>query len=302
MKIALLLLVLGSASAFGQDDGGMMAAQQASQQAMQAMQQASQQMQQDMQTAQQANQQFSQQMHDAQQYFGPVVCNPVQPTFSVKSGKIKAGTKVRIKWRYANNYAAIYYTTDGWTPTIASTRYNGPIPIDATTELQAIAVSPNRLLSPVARAEYTVTGPVTPTPPLVLSADGVLHAGIRFHLVTNSTVNSKTAHVGDSIDILLDQDVKAGDAVVIPKGTPVASVFTAASPAAKHNLPGDLAFKICSINVLGKSVPLSGGETLEGEAGWKPKEAEIEPGMSFTVTVAADTPLKPAIADTTAKP
>jgi hypothetical protein len=41
------------------------------------------------------------------------------------------------------------------------------------------------------------------------------------------------------------------------------------------------------------SIPLKGGETLEGEAGRKPKEAIIEPGMVVPVAVAANTSLKP---------
>ena len=53
MKIALLFLVLGSASAFGQDDAAAMAAQQAMQMSQQATQQAMQDMQQASQQAQQ---------------------------------------------------------------------------------------------------------------------------------------------------------------------------------------------------------------------------------------------------------
>jgi hypothetical protein len=58
-------------------------------------------------------------------------------------------------------------------------------------------------------------------------------------------------------------------------------------------VPGNLSFEVISVNLQGMSIPVSGGETLEGEAGQKPKEAVIEPGMTFTVAVAADTPLKP---------
>jgi len=297
MNATLLVLVLGAVSAYGQDDAGMMAAQQASQQTIQAGLQAAQQMQQDMQFAAQANQQLAQQMTQnltdaSSAYSWPVVGNPVQPTFSVKSGKVKPGTAVRIKWRVSDNYAAVYYTTDGWTPTTASTRYNGPIPIDVTTQLQAVALSLNKSLSPIAHAEYTVVGPATPIPPRSLPADGVLRAGTRLHLVTNSTVNSKTAHVGDTLSVLLDQDVKAGDAVVILKGTPVAADLTIARPA-RYSVPGDLVFEARSVNVPVKLIPVSGGETLEGETAWKPTEAQIEPGMRFTVTVTADATLKP---------
>jgi uncharacterized Zn ribbon protein len=105
-------------------------------------------------------------------------------------------------------------------------------------------------------------------------------------------VSSQTAEVGDRIPLLLDQDIKVGDTVVVAKGTPVDAVLTVADPA-KYHVPGDLVFEVHSLNVRGVSIPLKGGETLEGEAGRKAKEAVIEPGMVVTAAVAADTTLKP---------
>jgi hypothetical protein len=173
-------------------------------------------------------------------------------------------------------------------------RYTGPITINAETHLQTMALGPNLVHSSIARADYTVDALATPsvsqTP---LNTDGVLRAGTTLRLVTSSEVSSQTAQVGDKIPLLLDQDVKAGDAVVIPKGTPAAAALTVAKPAAKYSVPGDLVFEVLSINAQGKSFPISGGETLEGAPEWKSTEAMIEPGMTFTVAVAADTPLKP---------
>ncbi len=65
----------------------------------------------------------------------------VAPKFSVRSGNYSSAVTVRLKDRTRG--AVIYYTTDGWTPTTASTPYIGPITIDATTSLQAIAIAPN---------------------------------------------------------------------------------------------------------------------------------------------------------------
>ncbi len=278
----------------------MMAAQQASQQAMQDMQQAS----------QQANQQMMQNATDTSLYSGSSVAIARQPSFSVKAGVVAPGTTVRIKC--PTRYAIIYFTTNGWTPTPASRRYRGPIPITSTTQLQAIAIAPNMARSPIAIANYTVNGPVVPVFPLTLAADGVLRARTRLHLVTNSTVYSKTAEVGDSIGILLNQDVKLGDTIVIPKGTPVDAVITQADSSGHMGAPGDIAFEADSITVGGTTVPLFGGETLEGANHYskvrglilipvagaagllvRGDDAEIKPGMTFTVAVAEDTPLKP---------
>jgi hypothetical protein len=308
MKAALLLLVIGSAFACGQDPG-MMAAQQAAQQSMMMSQQASQQAMQDMQQAsQQAQQNMQQAMQNAQQDYVPSAITR-QPAFSIKAGTVAAGTAVRIKC--ATDYAVIYYTTNGWSPTPASRRYDAPIPINATTQLQAIAVSPNLAPSLIARADYTVKGSVQQVFPLTLAADGVLHAGTRLHLITNSTVNTKTAEVGDDISLLLDQDVKVGNAVVIPKGTPVDATISQADSSGHMGTPGDIAFEVHSLTMHGTTVPLQGGEALEG-ANQVAKikrlifipyvgaasllirgdEAEIKPGMTFTVAVAADTLLK----------
>lgn len=313
MKAALLVLVLGGAVAYGQD-AGMMAAQQAMQAAQmanqQAMQDAQMANQQAMQFAQQASQDAQQAAQNASLYSGPSVAIARQPTFSVKAGVIAPGTTVRIKC--PTRYAVIYFTTNGWTPTPASRRYRGPIPITGTTQLQAIAIAPNMVRSPIAVANYTVNGPVTPVYPLTLAADGVLRAKTRLHLVTNSTVNSKTAEVGDRISLQLDQDVKLGDAVAIPKGTPVDATITQADSSGHMGAPGDIAFEVDALTAGGTTVPLAGGETLEGANHYsrvrglilipvagaagllvRGEDAEIKPGMTFTVAVAEDTPLKP---------
>jgi uncharacterized Zn ribbon protein len=294
MKAALLVLALGSVMAYGQDDAAqqaMQAAQMASQQAIAASQQA---MDQATIASQQATINMQQAMANASSSSscpGPIIGMASQPTFSVKKGKVAAGTQVRIK--SATHYAAIYYTTDGWAPSKDSTHYTGPITINADSHLQAIAYGPNLLPSSIARIDYTVdAAAIAPPQPAPLTTDGILHAKTALRLVTSTEVSSQTAEVGDKIPLLLDQDVKAGDAVVIPKGTPVDGILVVADPANKRIGPGDMVFEVRSLIVQGKTVPLSGGETVEGEPGRNPKDAMIEPGMVVTVWVTADTPLK----------
>lgn len=64
------------------------------------------------------------------------------PTFSVTSGSYIAPLTVEITC--ATTGATIYYTTDGTEPTKASTPYNSPLTLNATTTLKAIAVKRNR--------------------------------------------------------------------------------------------------------------------------------------------------------------
>lgn len=295
MKFALFVFFLASVSAFGQVDAGALAAQQAQQQGVQANQQAIDSMQQLSQQTTINNLQMQLNMANASSPSSgscPIVGSAIQPTFSVKQGKVNSGTQVSIK--SATHYATIYYTTDGWKPTKASNRYTGPIVISADTHFQAIAVGPNLTYSSVARADYTVNGPATASiqQPSVIT-DGVLRAGTELRLMTSSEISSQTAEVGDKIPLLLDQDLKVGDAVVATKGTQVDAILTAADPAAKYYVPGDLTFQVRSLTVQGKTLSLSGGETLEGAAGRKPKEAVIEPGMIVTASLTADTTMKP---------
>ncbi len=298
MKAALLALLFGSALAYGQD-AGMMAAQQAieaSQQAQQAAQQAIDQAQISSQQTTITNLQIQQTMANVSTSSscpGPIVGAAIQPKFSIKkSGKVAAGTQLRI--HSETHYATIYYTTDGWMPTAASTRYTGPITINATTHLEAVALAPNMLHSSVAFADYTVDAPAEPAapqPPVV--TDGVLRAGTTLRLVTNAETSSETAEVGDKIPLLLDQDVDVGDKVVIAKGTPVDGVLTIADPAGKRNIPGDLVFAVHTLRAGNTSIPIRGGETLEGQAGRKPQQVIIEPGMAVIAVVARETPIKP---------
>ena len=61
------------------------------------------------------------------------------------------------------NGSAIYYTTDGSTPTTGSTLYTAPFQLSTDATVQAIASASGYLQSPVASATYTFNTQ-TPTP------------------------------------------------------------------------------------------------------------------------------------------
>lgn len=295
---------MGATGALAQDDAGMQAMQQSQQAAQQAMQQ-----------TQQANQQMTEQMMQGANTPPAVGCcfPTAKPTFSVRPGKY-AGAQI-VKIRDTTWGAVIYYTTDGWTPTTDSTRYKGPITIDSTMTLEAIAVSPYTVRSLVANAQYTIIGS-HPTPvqaaatdevaPSIVDGSALLPEGMPVHLVFATDVDSKTADVGDKIALTLAEDIKAGDAVVVPRGAQALGTVIQVDKNGIGGRPGNIVFEVQSLNVNGHMVRLRGAATLEGQP--KPpnaallipvvggltifrhgKNAEIKPGTPVTAYVDADT-------------
>jgi hypothetical protein len=76
------------------------------------------------------------------------------PTFGVAAGAYATALTVTIS--DATAAATIYYTTNGITPTGASTKYTGAIKVSATQTLKAVAVGTGYPPSLVARAVYTI--------------------------------------------------------------------------------------------------------------------------------------------------
>ncbi len=87
------------------------------------------------------------------------------PWFSPSAGTYTLAQSVTIT--DAAPGAAIYYTTNGSTPTTSSTKYAGPISVTATETIKALAVASGYTNSAIASAVYTIT-PITPPTEKVL--------------------------------------------------------------------------------------------------------------------------------------
>jgi glucosylceramidase len=115
--------------------------------------------------------------------------------------------------------ATIYFTTDGTTPTTASTGYTGPIPVSSSLTIKAIATAVGFTTSAVASAAYTIT-PLPATPaftPLpgtynssqdVALADSTAGATI-YYTTDGSTPTTSSAQYSGPVPVSSNMTIKA---------------------------------------------------------------------------------------------
>jgi hypothetical protein len=140
------------------------------------------------------------------------------PTFSLAAGTYTTAQTVTIS--DATSGATIYYTTDGTTPTTASTQYTTPITVSTTQTIKAIAVASGYTQSAVGSASYTITLPAAATPTFSLAAGTYTTAqtvtisdttsGATIYYTTNGTTPtiSSTKYTG-AITVSTTQTVQA---------------------------------------------------------------------------------------------
>ncbi|HBC76833.1 MAG TPA: hypothetical protein DC017_18690, partial [Candidatus Wallbacteria bacterium] len=129
----------------------------------------------------------------------PQPLQAAMPQFSPAAGVYNAAQNVTIISATAG--AAIYYTTNGAAPTVASARYSAPVAISATATLKAIAVKAAMINSEIASASYVINMPSggggggggAPPPPVSLPAKA---------LAADSTDNN----VDSDIEITFTED------------------------------------------------------------------------------------------------
>ncbi|HEX4320597.1 MAG TPA: chitobiase/beta-hexosaminidase C-terminal domain-containing protein [Acidobacteriaceae bacterium] len=92
------------------------------------------------------------------------------PTFSVAGVVYTSAQTVTISDAIAAT--TIYYTTDGTTPTTSSTVYSGPITVNVSETIEAIAVKTSYTNSAVATATYTIGAATTLPKPTLSPAAG----------------------------------------------------------------------------------------------------------------------------------
>ena len=286
--------------------------QQSTQIAVQTSQQAAQT---SAQAAERANEQAIRDAQQANQNAHPVSgctdCVVRTPRFSMKSGTYSVPFTVTIT---ADRNAVVYYTLDGWTPTVNSDKYTGPIEVDRTATLQAVAVSPRGRFSRITTADFKLTdtdaASVYPgLPPVEITSTApsrqrTIPKGTAVPLMFVSAVSSKSARVGDTLALALAQDLTSDGVVWLSKGTPAVATVTAVDKPRGMGVPGEIFFQADYIQADGTTIKLGGSAAKQGQDQVKKasaltvgvpagifvhgKDAEIRQGALFTAYVEND--------------
>ena len=93
----------------------------------------------------------------------------------------------------------------------------------------------------------------------------MLNAGVPITLAVTEEVNSSTHKEGDMFKLAVLNDVTAGQTVVIPKGTPANGEITWRTGKGAFGKSGKIEFALRSIELGGKSIPVTGEFRQEGE-------------------------------------
>jgi hypothetical protein len=133
-------------------------------------------------------------LNDLWEYQPSAIAFPAasQPTFSLAPGTYSTAQIVSVVDATPN--AVIYYTTDGTTPTLNSAVYYGPITVNATETIQAIATATNYSQSLVASAIYTIEPQATP--PVFSLASGS-YTSVQTLSITDTTPGAVIRYTTD---------------------------------------------------------------------------------------------------------
>jgi hypothetical protein len=209
------------------------------------------------------------------------------PVFSVAPGTYASAQAVSISAATAGS--AIYYTTNGATPTTSSSLYSGAITVSASQTLQAIAAAPKYNNSAVAAAAYTI---MTPAATPVFSLAPGTYAGTQTVSIADATVGSSIYYTVDGSAPTTSSILYAGPIAVSASETlqavavatnylvsPVANAtyaiavptgiaFTNGFAGSKMKLNGTAA-------VVGSALQLTNGGLVQAGSAWFPTKVSV---------------------------
>src|ERR1700730_18652859 len=89
--------------------------------------------------------------------------------------------------------------------------------------------------------------------PALAQASGTVPAGTKISVVTDQSVSSKTARIGQTITGTVSQDVTSRGKVVIPKGSTAKLTVSSVQASGRLSTPAKLYLRLRSVAVAGKT-------------------------------------------------
>lgn len=226
------------------------------------------------------------------------------PSFSPGGGTYNSYQEVTITT--ATLEAAIYYTTNGSTPTTSATQYTGPISVTGDVTIKAIAVKSGMTDSDVASAVYNIDitlpwaeAPVFSPPPglyddsqFVTIETATPEAEIRY--TTNGTIpNPSSTLYSGPIEVLFNTTIKA---IAVKSGWADSSVASATytidnpPPVVENPVLNPPGGNYADDQIVTITTATPGATIFYTMSGATPDESS--PVYSFPLTVNSDTTIK----------
>ena len=104
--------------------------------------------------------------------------------------------------------------------------------------------------------------------PVLAQASGTVPEGTKISVVTDQSVSSKTAKVGQTVSGTIAQDVTVGGKVVIPKGSAAKLTVSSVQASGRLSTPAKLYLRLRTVTVGGKTYTFatsSAGRTEKGK-------------------------------------
>jgi len=119
------------------------------------------------------------------------------------------------------------------------------------------------ILTPLSASAATAQDTAAPA----VAADGslLLASGTPITLAVSQEVNSSTHRAGQMFGLTVLNDVRVGDTVVIPRGTPAQAEITWRTGKGAFGKSGKLEFSLRYIELNGQRIPVTGDFRQEGE-------------------------------------
>jgi hypothetical protein len=105
-----------------------------------------------------------------------------------------------------------------------------------------------------------------PNAPACGASGCLLREGTQVALKFASELSSKTAHIGDTVEFQLDDDVKVGDSIVVAKGAHAVATVNDAKKSGMMGRPGELSVQIQYLLVGSNHVRIRGTQGREGDS------------------------------------